>query len=72
MKVRLLYNSNQISPEYTINIKNYICRFEPRIINASSFNYIAKSFDNKRNFIIKLLPGSYKCFGNSLGKGRLS
>jgi len=37
---RLLYNSNQVSPKYTINIKNYISRFTSRIINASSFtNY---------------------------------
>ena len=41
MKFRLLYNSNIISPEYTLNIKNYICRFNPRIINASSFDSMA-------------------------------
>lgn len=41
MKFRLLYNSNIISPEYTLNIKNYVCRFNPRIINASSFDYTA-------------------------------
>jgi len=41
LRARLLYNSNQLSPEYNINIKNYISRFTPRIINASSFSNIA-------------------------------
>lgn len=35
MNVRLLYNK-YISPEYTINLKNYISRFTPRGFNASS------------------------------------
>ena len=43
IKIRLLYNSNQISPEYAINIKNYSSRFIPRIVNASSFSNVAYS-----------------------------
>lgn len=61
MKFRLLYNSNVISPEYTLNIKNYVCRFHPRIINAASFDYIANPGAKSFGMIQDALEFSTPC-----------